>query len=317
MSPPSSTEEPGGNSLQQRLAAIFTERVTLFATLGVCLLVLVIVVSSRFDYPLVLPDKPPPPPPVDKDALRRMDFENPDVYRTYLEKDSVTYGVRRTTYEEMNKPFAYENSNVTRRLKVGAPPIETGMLRISADSQKLAVRQRKGTTTLTHLVLRIENKLDMPVAYRVETGLGVVEDACRGMAGIDHNGMVIAAKSAVLRTECYLRDGVDLHVTNVETMVLPPLGFYYVSRLFPPHLGMAERTALNHQIPLGEPCATVPQQTILIGMGKSTVSWRDVVDFYARHRCETYDFPVGYRAFAKAGQYKLPVSSRTLAPTTP
>jgi hypothetical protein len=310
-------DEPGVNSLQQRLEAIFTEKITLIAAVGAALIALVIVVASRFDYPLELPAKPAKPPPVDHEAIRRMDFDNPDLYRGYLEQDSSTYGVRRTTPQDMSKAFPYENSSVARRVKVGAPPIETGMLKIWADTQKLTVRKSKGTTTAAHIVLHIENKLDVPVAYRVQTALGVVDDVCRGMGAIEHNAMVIQPHKAVARTECFARQGIDLHVTQIETMQLPSLSAFYVSRLFPSHIGMPERTSLGHKTPAGQTCATVPQQTILIGMGKGTVSWRDIVDFYARHRCETYDFPIGYRAFTKNGQYKLPVSSRTLSPASP
>ena len=35
-------------------------------------------------------------------------------------------------------------------------------------------------------------------------------------------------------------------------------------------------------------------------------NWRDLVDFYARHRCETYTFPEGYRAFERDGARPLP-----------
>jgi hypothetical protein len=317
MSPPESSEGPGGNSLQEKLAEIFSEKITLFTTLGVCVLVMVIVIASRFSYPLDLPAKPPRPAPVDPDALRRMDFESPAVYQTYLEQDSATYGVRRTLAEEMTKAFPYENSSVPRRVKLGAPPIDTGMLEISAETQKLVVRQGTSRGTREHIVLRVKNKLDVPVAYRVQTALGVVDDVCRNKAALDQNAFVIPPRQAIMRTECTALSGVDLHVTQVESMALPPLSGAYVSRLIPDHLGLPERTSAGHKISVGKSCGTVPQQTILIGMGKGTVSWRDVVDFYARHRCETYDFPVGYRAFTSDGQHKLPVSTRTLAPGSP
>jgi len=83
------------------------------------------------------------------------------------------------------------------------------------------------------------------------------------------------------------------------------------------HIGLADRTSAEHKIPAGAPCATVPQQAILLGMEKATVSWRDVIDFYARHRCETYDFIPGYQALTKKGQRKLPVSPKDLVPPSP
>jgi hypothetical protein len=35
-------------------------------------------------------------------------------------------------------------------------------------------------------------------------------------------------------------------------------------------------------------------------------SWRDLIDFYARHRCKTYTFPSRYRALMPGGTISLP-----------
>src|SRR5262245_6082295 len=120
--------------------------------------ILVAGLVARFDYELSLPSKPPPPPPPDKDALRRMDYENPDIYKGYLEQDSSTYGVDRTTPADLTQPFPYEKSEAPQQLSPGGPAIDTGMLRISARVEKLEVHTRQGSSGADHLVLRIENK---------------------------------------------------------------------------------------------------------------------------------------------------------------
>ena len=281
------------------------------------LVVLVAGLYARFDYQVSLPQKPPPPPPPDNAALRRMDFENPEVYKGYLERDSTTYGIGRTTPEELELPFAYEKSEDTRDLAPGAS-LDTGMLRLSVRVEKLDVRSRTGSSATEHLVLRIENRRQHPVAYRVITRLnGGSDETCNKKGSLAHNAIAIPAGGTVERSECFYRSRMSVTVKQVEAMELPALSFFYVSRLFPPHIGLADRTSAGHQIPVGAPCATVPQQAILLGMEKGTVSWRDVVDFYARHRCETYDFVLGYRAFTSKDQYKLPVSPRTIAAPAP
>jgi hypothetical protein len=280
--------------------------------------VLVVGVVARFDYDLTLPSKPPPPAPPDKDALRRMDYENPAIYKAYLEQDSSTYGVARTTPDDLDGPFPYEKSEAPRDLAPGGPAIDTGMLRITARVEKLEVHSRKGQSAAEHLVLRIENKRPRPVAYRVDTTFGAGSDeSCSGKGSLPHNALAIPANGSVERSECLYRSKMVVTVHEVEAMELPPLSFFYVSRIFPPHIGASTRTSANHQAPSGAVCATVPQQTIVIGMEKGTVSWRDVIDFYARHRCETYDFPLGYRAITQRGQYKLPVSAWQLAKASP
>jgi hypothetical protein len=279
--------------------------------------VLVAVLVARFDYELTLPGKPPPPPPPDQAALRRMDYENPEIYKGYLERDSSTYGVDRTTPEELAQPFPYEKSEAAQQLAPGGPAIETGMLRVSARVQKLEMQSRQGKSGAEHFIVRIENKRQRPIAYRVQTTFGAgSDDSCSKKGALPHNAVAIPAGGAVERTECFYRAKMVVTVEQIEAMELPPLSYFYVSRLFPPHIGASERTSANHQVPSGQTCTTVPQQTILIGMEKGTVSWRDVIDFYARHRCETYDFPLGYRAITAKGQYKLPVSAAQVASPT-
>jgi hypothetical protein len=280
--------------------------------------VLVAGIALRFDYDLTLPGKPPAPPPPDKAALRRMDYENPDIYKAYLEQDSSTYGVSRTEPADLDGPFPYEKSEAPRALAPGGPAIDTGMLRITARVEKLDVHTRNGKSAAEHLVLRIENKRPRPVAYRVQTTFGPGSDAsCSSKGSLPHNAMAIPASGSVERTECFYRARMVVTVEQVEAMELPPLSYFYVSRIYPPHIGASGRTSANHQAPSGAACATVPQQSILIGMEKGTVSWRDVVDFYARHRCETYDFPLGYRAITQPGQYRLPVSAAQVAGRAP
>jgi hypothetical protein len=280
------------------------------------IVVLVAGVVARFDYDLTLPAKPPPPPPPDKAALRRMDYENPDIYKAYLEQDSSTYGVSRTEPADLDAPFPYEKTEAPRELAPGGPAIDTGMLRISARVEKLEVHSRKGQSAAEHLVLRIENKRPRPVAYRVQTTFGPGSDeSCGAKGSLPHNAMAIPANGSVERTECFYRERMVVTVEEIEAMELPPLSYFYVSRIYPPHIGASGRTSANHETPAGAVCSTVPQQSILIGMEKGTVSWRDVVDFYARHRCETYDFPLGYRAFTQKSQYRLPVSTAQIAAT--
>ena len=288
--------------------------------IGVAVAAVVILVAgliARFDYDLELPAKPPAPPPPDSAALRRMDYENPDIYKGYLEQDSSLYGVERTTPEDLQLPFPYEKSEEPRVLAPGGA-FETGMLRVSARVQKLEVHTRQGKSAAEHLVVRIENKRPHPVAYRLHTSFGVGGDEnCTKKGALAHNAIAIPAGAYVERAECFYRSRMTLTVLLVEAMELPPLSYYYVSRLFPLHIGLPDRTAAGHKIPAGETCSTVPQQAILLGMEKGTVSWRDVVDFYARHRCETYDFVPGYRAYTTKGQYKLPVSPRSIVAPAP
>jgi hypothetical protein len=126
--------------------------------------------------------------------------------------------------------------------------------------------------------------------------------------------VALNAHEKIERTECVLDRGARPTLETVESIALPELGYYYVSRLPPAHIGLDPRTARGHKAAKGEACSYVPEQAIRIGLQKGTVSWRDVIDFYARHRCETYLFPVGYRAISRPGERRLPVSAADVGP---
>ena len=55
---------------------------------------------------------------------------------------------------------------------------------------------------------------------------------------------------------------------------------------------------------LGEP----DLEAVRAGLERGEIGWRDLVDFYARHRCQTYQFPISYRAFSAEGAMRLPVA---------
>jgi hypothetical protein len=311
MQPPSSTggapsDDGGGRgSLAERLDALVPpERIWIVAGIGAAV-VFVLVLWLQYSGELTLPALPPKPRPADKQDLRRVDF-TPTAYAGYVEKDVATYGLAPVSVEVMAAPFPYERSSRGVSLRPGGEPLDTGMLRLTALSRKEEIRDKRGASRSQHLILRIENKTDRPVAYRVETTVNVESATCDRKAVLVHNAIAIPAKGQVERSECFFRDNMELGVSSVEAMQLPDLGYIYASRIYPEHIGLPARTAAGHQPPKGALCTTIPQQLIVIGMQNGSMSWRDVVDFYARHRCETYDLPDGYRAVDKAGSQTLP-----------
>jgi len=96
-------------------------------------------------------------------------------------------------------------------------------------------------------------------------------------------------------------------VTKVETIELSPLMAWYVSQV-PPHVvGIGPRIARGHRGVEGkERCSAVMPQVVRTGLDRGTIGWRDLVDFYSRHRCQTYQFPSNYRAFKQDGERALP-----------
>ena len=103
----------------------------------------------------------------------------------------------------------------------------------------------------------------------------------------------IAKGGSETRVECIWRDGMALAVTRVETVeVSPLLGLV-------PQPGSADdgrdRATGRARSPgcraSVERCSPVVSQAVRSGLEKGEIGWRDLVDFYARHRCQTYPFP--------------------------
>jgi hypothetical protein len=121
------------------------------------------------------------------------------------------------------------------------------------------------------------------------------------------NAMTIRKDAREIRVECRWRDGVALAVTKVETLEVLPLSAWYLDHVPPGIVGIDPRTARGHERPeTGERCAFALPQAVRSGLERGEIGWRDLVDFYARHRCQTYQFPLLYRAFKKDGERSVP-----------
>jgi hypothetical protein len=278
------------------------------------LFVMLVVVFMRFDYDLTLPPLPPKPPPPSAASLRGADFR-PEMFQAYLQRDAREFGVVPTpTAHDLSAPLAYELVDSRQPLLLGGSTVETRTLRLSLRVEKLTAASTRGTHTTAHLILRIENKTESPLAFRVDTTPAGGGQLCLSKGDFTYNAVALLPHEVEERTECIYREGMTFFVDRIETMVLPQLSYYYVSRLYPAHIGLDVRAARGHEPPKGKPCTDIPEQAIRRGMDKGMTTWRDVVDFYARHRCDTYLFPVGYRALTKIGETVLPVSAESLVP---
>jgi hypothetical protein len=158
------------------------------------------------------------------------------------------------------------------------------------------------------MVLSIENTTDTALAYKIDTRPSRGTQACQQKEDLIHNAMAVAAGDAELRSECIYRSGWKLKIRKVETVELPPVSYHYVSRLPAPQIGIERRATRGHRPPRGKSCQLVLPATVAKGIESGETPWLDVVDFYARHRCETYTFPGSYKAIQQAGEVELPAA---------
>ena len=260
--------------------------------------VLVAVITYlRFCGALSLPTKPPAPtgPTGTQRQLLTQSTSSPSMYLDFLARDAASAGVRVPTQDEMGRKLAYRVDDARHVLELGKPAIELAGLRLHVE--------RSGDT----VVLAIQNLVDKDLAYEVTTAPSIGTALCNSARPLPINAMVIAKGTSETRTECVFRDGISIVVTKVETMEVGPLSSYYLSEVPPTLVGIDERIARGHHgVETKEPCSAVSSQVVRTGLERGDIGWRDLVDFYARHRCQTYQFPSSYRAFKSDNERPIP-----------
>lgn len=264
-------------------------------------LVLVGVITYlRFCGHMSLPGKPPPPtgPTGTQRQLLSQTTATPGMYLEFLERDAASAGVRVPTPEEMSRKLVYRVDEARHVLALGQPSIELSGVRLRVE--------RSGDT----IVLAIENLLPTDLAYHVSTEPSIGTGLCNSARPLPINAMVIAKGTTETRTECVFRDGISIVVTKVETVEVSALSAYYLSELPPVLAGIEDRIARGHHgVDTKEPCSAVSSSAVRSGLERGDLGWRDLVDFYARHRCQTYQFPLSYRAFKSDGEHRVPVTN--------
>lgn len=255
------------------------------------------IVAVRFCGGVSLPGKPAPPVRVhgtSRELLTRSSA-SPAVYLDFVAQDAAAAGVRAPTIEELSRKLPDRVDSSRHVLEVGEPAIEIAGVRLRA------IHATEG------LALEIANATDADLAYDVATA-PIPAVSCDSAARLPFNAMTIARGGAETRIECSWRDGIALAVTRVETLELSPLSLWYVNHLPPAVVGIEPRIARGHRAPdPASRCAFGQPQSVRSGLERGEIGWRDLVDFYARHRCQTYHFPLGYHAFNADSERSVPV----------
>lgn len=250
------------------------------------------------------PDRPPRPELLQvaaETAAASLDA-SARVYAQRLEDDARQFRLAKpVTVEDMG--YALEHRLEIKRIEMSATkgrPVELAGLRIRA-----LERDRM-------LALEIENLLDHPVAYRVDTRPDRGVRRCRGKDDWPHNAMALAAAgekgSKVVRSECVYKSGSGLVLGRVETLELTALGYFYVSKLRPSSVALEDIALREHKAPEGELCSRTVSATLERQLRTGETTWRDMLDYYARHSCGAYRFPSHYKAVDEDGGIVLPVT---------
>jgi hypothetical protein len=221
----------------------------------------------------------------------------PAVYQDFLARDADAAGVTTPAYEDMTRKLAFRSDDARHVLEVGERAIEVAGLRLAA------------VYANETLALEIENTTNANLGYFIKTTPTPAIADCVKARPLPFNAMVIEKGAKETRVECVKRSGVAVVVTKVETVELSPLSVYYLKQVPPASVGIEERVAKGHVAPkTAEPCSPILSQAVRTGLERGEIDWRDLADFYSRHRCQTYSFPLGYRAFTQDAQRAIPAA---------
>lgn len=256
-----------------------------------------VITYVRFCGSVALTPKPPPPsgPSGTQTQLLSQSATSPTVYQGFLASDSSAAGVRAPTLDEMSRKLPYRVDEGRHVLEPGKPPIEIAGLRLRLERSS------------DQIVMVIQNLLDSDIAYEVTSAPSTGASSCNSARPLAFNAMVIGKGASERRTECAWRDGMSIIVTKVETLEVSPLSAWYLSQLPPQVVGIEPRIARGHRgVAARDKCSALVSAAVRTGLDRGDLGWRDLVDFYARHRCQTYQFPSYYRAVKSDGERAMP-----------
>ncbi len=277
-----------------------------WGTVGVVAAVSIAIASVRMCGDVAIPPKPPAPEMRGsaQDVMKTASATHAS-WRAEIERDAATLGVPTPTDDDMAKRLSYKTDDEARVIAPGEGSVEIAGLRLTASSMPEEGSNRQA------MVLTVENLTDTDLAYNVVTTPRPGGAACNQRLVLAYNAIVVARGGKESRSECIYRSGMSLAIERVETLALQPLQSAYVSRLPPAAVGADTRLSRGHrpELPAGMPvCTTVASQTVRADIDSGATGWRDLVDFYARHSCQSYQFPEGYRTFEMDGAQELPVT---------
>ncbi len=278
-------------------------QVLFLALTGLSLVIMIVATCNFYSSSGPLPPPRPAPPLPEKSAVTSYRYKD-GFFRALLDESAKKVKLGKPQVAGIWKRNAYfAEFSGAQALRPGGT-LETTHLKLELLSEKIWVGEEGQGYRTEHLVLRITNRSEAHLAYRVLTE---VSGRCSGKGIVTHNAIALRPSESVSRTECIENGASPVTVKRVEVLEVSPLGYYYVSQLDPARLTYDRRTSEGHQGPAGlPPCRLLPWRLIEAELKRGETKWYDVLDFYSRHSCDEYTYFAGYKWLEKDPK-KLPV----------
>jgi len=260
----------------------------------------------------------PPPPPVVQEQEEEEEEEPPpaplnttpdrysdEAYKARVEEDARAAGIASPDLAAMKGPFPHFKELKAPKIVKSGKTLETDHLQLKVGVETLLVGEVGSGIKTQNVTLTITNRTDKHLAYRVWTTPPAKH---KNKGTLAHNAIALKPNETLKRTESLPPDeeNVSMTIKRVEVLEIPPLGYYYISRLDPTRIRYNARLSEGHKPPekLAQ-CMIFPWRVLFDLIEKRAVTWYDIMDFYARHDCNKYSFFKGYK-WSETGPERVP-----------
>lgn len=175
-------------------------------------------------------------------------------------------------------------------LKVGELRTEQ-QVEITVVQETLRVQRSGLETTGAHTLLRVHNRRDVPIAYRLVARTR--DGDCKTRAITQYDALVLDPDEQARISIC--SGDHDVEILDLRIMAITEIGARWIRQVPGEALGLDEIASRSHKptkhVP---PCSQVPVRDSAQRLASGEAQWEDLVDYYSRHDCNIYRWALGY-----------------------
>ncbi|MCA9653240.1 MAG: hypothetical protein H6712_31600 [Myxococcales bacterium] len=224
-------------------------------------------------------------------ALPRSLELDPTQFEARMKEDLARFELPPMSLVDLAAPNAYFEEVAEPFTLAPGKAWSSAHVRIKVRLDKVNYMQRGARISSVHVIARVENISDVPIAYRLV--LSGEAGNCEVRGAREHNAVSLAPGEEAEIVVCAGRDRVI--VESLEVLEVTMLGHYYLGQVSPTAFGQDAISAASHR-PQGpvSMCSDLDTKAHAAYLQAGTASWADMADFYSRHDCHRLHFFPGY-----------------------
>lgn len=218
-------------------------------------------------------------------------------YRTELEATLANLDMKldvEVLLDRLRQPNTFYHP-ITRSapvvLKAGELRTEQ-QVEITAIHEALRVQRSGLESTSAHTLVRLHNRSDSSLAYRLVARTHDGGD-CKTRAITQYDALVLGPDEQARISIC--SGNHDVEIVDLRIMPVTEIGARWIRQVPAEALGLDEIEVRSHKptkhVP---PCSQVPVRETAKRLAKGEAQWEDFVDYYSRHDCNIYRWSPGY-----------------------